>query len=168
MCISDWSPALPADSYAILPHEAAGRARRGRTVLLVDDDSSVLALLGETMTALGHKVIVAEDGRDALSRLLKCPSIDCLFSDVVMPHGMTGLQLVAAARAVRPGLRAVLASAYPREDVCAMGNIPDDVGFIAKPYLLTDLYPLLDGETRRYRAAGPARAGMQGDGGKTH
>jgi CheY-like chemotaxis protein len=151
MTQTDWSPVLPADSYARPPHEEAERGHRGRTVLIVDDDSNVLSLLGDIITALGHKVMVAEDGPDALRCLLKHRSIDCLFTDVVMPNGMTGLQLVAAARAVRPGMPAVLASAYPREEICAMGEIPDDVDFIAKPYLLTDLYPLLDGDRRIFR-----------------
>jgi hypothetical protein len=75
-----------------------------------------------------------------------------------MPNGMTGMQLAAAARAVRPGLPVVLASAYPREEVCAMGPIPDGIDLLSKPYLLTDLYPLLDGAPVRRRAA-PSRNG---------
>jgi DNA-binding NtrC family response regulator len=156
----DRSLTLPSDSYARPPRGEASGGQRGRTVLLVDDDTSVLSLLGETITSMGHKVIVAEDGRDALRCLLKYRSIDCLFSDVVMPNGMTGMQLAAAARAVRPGLPAVLASAYPREDVLAMGPMPDDVAFISKPYLLTDLYPLLDGEPGRRQGTSPSRRGI--------
>jgi DNA-binding NtrC family response regulator len=123
-----------------------GGTFRRRTVLLVDDDADVLALLGETMTALGHRVITAQDGRAALKCLLKYRSIDCLFSDVVMPNGMTGLQLMTAARAVRPGLPALLASSYPREIVSSLGEIPDNVEFIAKPYALSDLFSLLDSQ----------------------
>jgi CheY-like chemotaxis protein len=138
-------------------------------VLVVDDDSTVLSLLGDTITALGHKVVVAEDGKDALRCLLKNRTIDCLFSDVIMPNGMTGLQLVVAARAVRPGLPAVLASVFPREDIFAMGDIPDDVGFIAKPFLLTDLYSLLDGEARGGEpVSGAPGAHAQGVRGKIH
>ena len=145
MSYTDLSSSLPADSFPASAGAPANARFHGRTVLLVDDDSSVLSLLGETIAAMGHKVIVAHDGPDALRCLLRHRSIDCLFTDVVMPNGMTGMQLMVAARAVRPGLPAVIASAYPREDVCAMGDIPSDVNFIAKPYLLTDLYPLLDG-----------------------
>jgi hypothetical protein len=56
-----------------------------------------------------------------------------------MPNDMTGLQLMAAARAVRPGLPTLLASSYPREFVYGMGAIPSDIHFITKPYLLSDL-----------------------------
>jgi len=111
----------------------------------VDDDADVLSLLGEVMTALGHRVITAQDGPAALKCLLKYRAIDCILTDVVMPNGMTGLQLMTAARAVRPGLPAMIASSYPRELVSTLGEIPRDVAFIAKPYLLTDLFALLDG-----------------------
>jgi DNA-binding NtrC family response regulator len=111
----------------------------GRTVLLVDDDTSVLEMVGETMTAMGHTVITASDGCEALRLLLENRSINCLFTDVVMPNDMSGVQLMAAARAVRPGLPTLLASSYPREVVYGMGAIPSDIHFITKPYLLSDL-----------------------------
>jgi DNA-binding NtrC family response regulator len=140
--VSSTPPKRPSDGAPAAIRDAADFCRR--TVLLVDDDAQVLNLLSEVMSAMGHKVITAHDGKEALARLLKNRSIDCLFTDMVMPNGMTGLQLMTAARAVRPGLPALLASAYPREDVSALGDIPEDVDFIAKPYLLSDLTALLD------------------------
>jgi DNA-binding NtrC family response regulator len=165
----DWSPALPPDSHAWPPRFVVGGGGRALTVLLVDDDSSVLSVLGETISALGHSVIVAKDGRDALRLLFKCPFIDCLCSDIVMPNGMTGLQLLAAARALCPGLPVVLTSAYSREDVSALGDIPYDVAFIAKPYLLTDMRKLLDNAARSRRpVGGAARAHPRSTHGKPH
>jgi CheY-like chemotaxis protein len=131
------------DADAFPEDNAIGRFRP-RTVLLVDDDTEVLSLLAETMSGFGHRVIQAKDGPEALKCLLKYRSIDCIFSDVVMPNGMTGVQLMAAARAVRPGLPALLASSYPKDYVSSLGDIPENVSFIAKPYLLTDLFALLD------------------------
>ena len=138
------SPAHDPDRTVLGPCVGSTGNFRRRTVLLVDDDIEVLSLLGEIMTALGHRVIKAHDGEHALKCLLKYRSIDCIFTDVVMPNGMSGLQLMAAARAVRPGLPAMVASSYPREAVSALGDLPADVAFIAKPYLLTDLFALLD------------------------
>jgi len=65
--------------------------------------------------------------------------IDCLFSDVVMPHGMDGVQLMQAARAARPGLRTALASIRSRDDVEDFGEIPCDVAFFGKPYAVTEV-----------------------------
>ena len=75
----------------------------------------------------------------ALQFLRKDESIDYLFTDIVMPNDMNGVQLMAAARAIRPGLATLLASGYPREALRDLGQIPDDVMFLAKPYSMADL-----------------------------
>jgi CheY-like chemotaxis protein len=66
-------------------------------------------------------------------------SIDYLFTDIVMPNDMNGVQLMRAARAARPGLPTLLASGYPRDALPDLGTIPEDVMFIRKPYSLADL-----------------------------
>jgi CheY-like chemotaxis protein len=124
---------------------AANLAKRQRTILFVDDDSSVRSLVGEMLRILGHKVVEAEDGRDALTQLHKDRTIDYLFTDIIMPNDMNGLQLMTAARAARPGLPTLLASGYPREVLRDLGNIPEDVSFIAKPYSLADLNAHISG-----------------------
>jgi CheY-like chemotaxis protein len=144
--------AEPSCDVPIAP--ASDEHFRRRTVLLVDDDTDVLMLLGETMTGLGHRVIKAQDGRAALECLLKYSAIDCIFSDVVMPHGMNGVQFAAAARAIRPNLPVLLASCYSFESIRRLGAIPEGVDFIAKPYTLTDLFALLD---RPRAVPGPCR-----------
>jgi CheY-like chemotaxis protein len=127
---------LPPTGYA----EASAAIR---TVLLVEDDDQVLMLVSRTLTSLGHKVVEAHDGETALNAIQNNAAIDCLFSDVVMPNGMNGVQLAQQARAMRPNMRAVLTSVRPREEVRAMGEIPHDVTFVAKPYSLTDIASLL-------------------------
>ena len=124
---------------AIASNETALPGKRSRTVLLVDDDSSVRSLVAEMLRVLGHTVIEAEDGRDALGQLQKDESIDYIFTDIIMPNDMNGLQLLQAARTARPGLPALLASGYPREVLRNMGDIPEDVSFVAKPYSLSDI-----------------------------
>jgi len=141
-------------------------------VLLVDDDSNVLSMLSETIAAMGHKVVSAHDGRDALRCLLKYRSIDCLFTDIVMPGGITGLQLVTAARAMRASLPALLTSAYPRQELDALGELPEGVAFIAKPYMITELQMQLEmltdvythlnwGSRRRRNKLPPLRQGAR-------
>ena len=124
---------------AAVRNEAAVSLKRTRTILFVDDDSSIRALVSEILRAGGHRVIEAEDGRTALALLRSDDTIDYLFTDMVMPNDMNGVQLMAAARALRPGLPTLLASGYPREALRDMGQIPDDVLFIAKPYSMADL-----------------------------
>ncbi len=154
------SPApAPSPPCTTLPGKSAAEGKSGRTVLLVDDDTGVLALVGETIAAMGHTVITAQDGRQALHLLIDNRSINCLFTDVVMPNEMNGIKLVKAARAVRPDISMLLASSFSRDDVSAIDAIPDDVCFIAKPYLLSDLHEHLywgDGAAKRSQEA-PAR-----------
>lgn len=110
-----------------------------RTILFVDDDWAVRVLVAEILRDLGHTVIEAEDAQDALHQLHNDISIDFLFTDIIMPNGMDGLQLIAAARDIRPGLRALLASGYPRDVLRDLARLPDDVAYLAKPYSRSDL-----------------------------
>jgi CheY-like chemotaxis protein len=122
-----------------------------RTVLLVEDDDQVLTLVSQTLTSLGHQVIVARDGQEALRVVRANPMIDYLFTDIVMPNGMNGMQLMQAARAERPGLRTLLTSVRSREEVRALGKIPYDVAFIPKPYSLTDIHAYLKWDRKNPR-----------------
>jgi CheY-like chemotaxis protein len=117
--------------------------RSSRTVLLVEDDAQMLKLVSRTLSSLGHEVVEAQDGEQALNALYHDPTIDCMFSDVVMPNGMNGVRLAREARSFRPNLRALLTSAKPFDEVCAMEEIPYGVTFIPKPYSLTDINTLL-------------------------
>jgi len=114
-------------------------ATRQKTILFVDDDCAIRTLVCEMLRFLGHKVVEAEDGREALALLERDRTINFLFSDIVMPNDMTGLQLMTAARLARPGLPTLLASGYPREVLRNLGDIPEDVCFIPKPYSLADI-----------------------------
>jgi PAS domain S-box-containing protein len=105
-------------------------------VLLVEDDADVQAMAIESLRYLGYAVLSANEGRGALDILERDPSIEVLFTDVVMPRGMSGVDLYRAARQLRPGLRVLLASGYARGQ---LPTIPDDCDFIAKPYRIEEL-----------------------------
>jgi signal transduction histidine kinase len=85
-------------------------ARRG-TLLLVDDDPLVLASTTAMLEDLGHRVVEAASGAEALDRLRDGAAIDLVITDYAMP-GMTGLQLAEALRRLRPGLPVLLATGY--------------------------------------------------------
>jgi PAS domain S-box-containing protein len=125
-------PALTSD-------EKSERVSKLRTILLVDDDYAIRSLVGEMLRGLGHTVFEAEDARDALNQLNDNLSIDYLFTDIIMPNGINGLELVEEARSIRPGLPALLASGYPRDVLRGIAELKDDVLFLQKPYTLDKL-----------------------------
>jgi CheY-like chemotaxis protein len=105
-------------------------------VLIVDDNPQVRGMAAELFASLGTVVFDAYHGEQALRLLLAHPEIELLFADVRMP-GMNGVELVAAARRLRPGLKAVLTSGY-------VDHVPlPDVPFIRKPWRVSQLAALL-------------------------
>lgn len=112
--------------------EAAVSSSRQLTVLAVDDDRLVLMNTVAMLEDLGHTVLEATSGAQALQILRQNTALDLLITDQAMPQ-MTGLQLAEAARAERPGLPIILATGYaevPRE-----ATLPK----LAKPFFQDDL-----------------------------
>jgi hypothetical protein len=109
-------------------------AERTTTILVVDDDRAVRGFLVAVARGLGHRVIEAADGAEALTALAVAPEIELLFSDVAMPNGMTGYELAAAARKRRPGLKILLTSGFPAKDVLKRAALDSDIRVLQKPY----------------------------------
>ncbi|MGE0735079.1 MAG: ATP-binding protein [Alphaproteobacteria bacterium] len=111
----------------------------GELVLMVDDDDLVRAHVKEQLDSLGYRVVVASNGREALQRIEDNLAIDLLFTDVVMPGGINGLQLSQKARERVPDLRVLFTSGYTENAVANMGELGADAMLLDKPYRLHDL-----------------------------
>ncbi|MBI1210466.1 MAG: PAS domain S-box protein [Alphaproteobacteria bacterium] len=108
-------------------------------VLLAEDDPFVRGYAVTCLESLGYHVITAVDGREALALLHENPDVDVLFSDVVMPGGISGWELVERARKKRPGLKVLLTSGYPMETLEARAEQPIAANILRKPYRKADL-----------------------------
>ncbi|MHC2254146.1 PAS domain S-box-containing protein [Bradyrhizobium embrapense] len=121
------------------PAPAAQKVKRSAVILLVDDDPLIAMSTMEMLEDLGHRVIGANSGPHALDILRSDQEIDLMMTDHVMP-GMTGLELAAASREVRPHLVVLLATGY--------AELPDgtqlDLPRLAKPYHQDQLRERLD------------------------
>jgi CheY-like chemotaxis protein len=84
---------------------------RALTVLVVDDDALVLQSTAAMLADLGHRVLEAGSGREALEYLGRAQSVDLVMTDQAMP-GMTGMQLAATIKQQWPHLPVILASGY--------------------------------------------------------
>jgi len=115
------------------PAEAAGDPANAH-VLVVDDDHLVASLTAGMLEELGHSVIQVNSGSAALRVLERGDRIDLLVTDYLMP-GMTGVDLVRAARRLRPDLRVLIATGFAE----VSDGVPADIPRISKPYDLDSL-----------------------------
>ncbi|PYM66021.1 MAG: hypothetical protein DMD79_03640 [Candidatus Rokuibacteriota bacterium] len=95
------------------PRTVAEGADRPARVLVVEDQTPVRSLLAELLVEMGHEVVVAADGREALA-CLEAGAFDLVMIDLGLP-GLPGLDVVAAARRRRPGVPVVLATGWPHQ-----------------------------------------------------
>jgi CheY-like chemotaxis protein len=107
-------------------------AREGEVILVVEDEPALLDLAVESLQDLGYTTLSAENADKALGLLRSTERIDVLFSDILMPGGMNGVQLSVEARRLRPGLKVLLASGYA--PTLFGHDVPNDVLLITKPY----------------------------------
>lgn len=108
----------------------------GKVVLIAEDDPGVRAIAVSQLQELGYRVIEAEDGPAALNALKEQASVDLLLTDMVMPGGMSGLDLAREASARRPGLKVLYTSGYSTNFV-APGALPGVL--LQKPFRSEDL-----------------------------
>ena len=112
-------------------------AERGLTVLVAEDDPRVRRLVLRRLAGLGYRALEAADGPEALRRLGDVPEVDLLLTDLAMPGGMSGLDLLRHARELRPSLAAVLTSGDAGPD--GLRDLPAGTGWLPKPYTTPDL-----------------------------
>lgn len=123
---------------------AAGLSATRSLVLLVEDHEELRRVIRRQLVGLGHSVIEAGSGREALDLLDSVPGIALLISDIVMPGGIDGRELCHRAGERHPGLRMLLISGYAdeqRPDAAPAGHWP----LLRKPFSSAELGHALDG-----------------------
>jgi PAS domain S-box-containing protein len=90
----------------------SGEARRHGHVLLVEDDTEVAALTRELLSSLGFAVIRVSSAEAALGALADARKVDVVLSDIMMPGGVSGLQLAREIRQRRPEIPVILTTGY--------------------------------------------------------
>jgi CheY-like chemotaxis protein len=125
---------LPASQLAPTPEPdstARRRALRG-SVLLVEDDDEVASLVAEMLGELGYRVTRAASAQAALGALADDRALDLVFSDVLMPGTMNGMDLAREIRRRRPHMPVLLTSGY--SGAAFKEAAAENINVLRKPY----------------------------------
>jgi CheY-like chemotaxis protein len=128
---------LPVEEPA--PPTQESRPTGQETILLVEDEEDVRQLACRVLDVLGYRILPAGDGPTALAVLDENPDIALLFTDVVLPGGMTGPQIAREAQARRPDLKVMYTSGYTGNAVQHLESIEGHVRLLSKPYAIDEL-----------------------------
>jgi len=108
--------------------------QKPKTILVVDDDAEILDVAAKSLRHLGHKILVAENGRHALEVVEQSgETIDLLVTDVIMPV-MNGVELAENLAKISSTTRVIFMSGYLKPSLEDQ-NTPDyEKGFVQKPF----------------------------------
>lgn len=133
---------LPRDGAAAAPQDEAeslGAESKGQTILVVEDDPRVRRLTVNRLEALNYATLVAADAHEALAVLGSGAEVDLVFTDLVMPGGMSGYELAQRIATDWPGLPVLLTSGYADELVRRDADAIAHLKVLSKPYRQADL-----------------------------
>jgi len=137
-------PRVGTEMPTVAPTSASASAPRGKeTILVVEDEAGVRALVIKLLKDLGYRVLQAQSGPHALEVWRQQgDEVDLLITDIVMPDGMNGVELAERVRRHRPELKVIYTSGYladlSREDIVRHSD-----AYIAKPFSLMELARLV-------------------------
>jgi PAS domain S-box-containing protein len=142
----------PGEGMTEVAASAMPQAEGGaETIFVVEDDSLVRNFVTAQLQSLGYRTVAAPDSRSALQLIEAGQKFDLLFTDVVIPGGMSGRELAEEVAKRRPGLKVLYTSGYTDNAIVHHGKLDDGVMLLTKPY-------------RRNQLAEMIRKALNGDG----
>ncbi len=130
--------ARKGDTQPIAAERDAEPGARG-TILAVEDDERVRKLTVRRLTGMGYQVLEAANGPAALDILARGEHIDLVFTDLMMPGGLSGREVANRARQLRPGMKVLLTSGYAEELMHGADLQREQLKVLRKPYQQADL-----------------------------
>jgi CheY-like chemotaxis protein len=133
------------DAPAASTHEGGRRLdpQAREIILVVEDDERVRQLTIRRLKTIGYQVVEASDGPTALDILRSGEPVDLVFTDLVMPGGLSGRDVVVQAREIQPGIKVLLTSGYAEELVRGDDLAREQLTVLRKPYQQADLIAAL-------------------------
>jgi|GEM_PF-6953492 len=132
------------DSRMPTPRHKGPSTIRKAKILMIEDEELVRKLARRMLTALGMEVVEAEHGPQALELWKEqCDQIDVLFTDMVMPQGLSGKALALRMLKDKPDLKVILTSGYSFDLAESEDALPPAALYLPKPYSMQDLTVIL-------------------------
>jgi len=126
----------PKDGGEVLPSRQTGNERR--TILVIDDEVALLAIIADVLEENGFIVLTVADGPAGLELLRSDRAIDLLITDIRLPKGMNGREVAEAARMTRPDLKVLLMTGYAGSALDG-GPLAGGMEVMTKPFNLIRL-----------------------------
>ncbi len=123
-----------AEEISIVPSQTGSE-----TVLVVEDDDLVRGNVAAELHGLGYRTLTATTGAEGLALIESNREIDLLFTDLVMPGGMSGRQLAEQARQKNPAIKVLFTTGYAEEAVTHHDRLEPGMLLLSKPYRKADL-----------------------------
>jgi PAS domain S-box-containing protein len=120
------------------PAKKAGLASRGETVLVIEDEPVVRAVIVEMLAEQGYRTLEAVDGPIGMKILRSSERIDLLVTDVGLP-GISGRQVADQAREIRPRLKILFITGYAESAAMSQGFLQPGMELVTKPFELDHL-----------------------------
>jgi CheY-like chemotaxis protein len=128
----------PTSGASAIVKDAADPDAR-EIILVVEDDDRVRHLTITRLKMIGYQVLEASDGIKALAILTRGEAVDLVFTDLVMPGGISGREVAARARQLKPGIKVLLTSGYAEELVHGQELEREQLRVLRKPYHQAEL-----------------------------
>lgn len=127
-------PRVEGSAISLLEPKIEARAGSGtETILLVEDEEDLRELTADLLRSGGYKVLVAESGKAALEALKLADTVDLLLTDVIM-SGMSGSDLAAHAKELRPEIKVLYMSGYTGNLIANYGVVDSQSALLQKPF----------------------------------
>lgn len=127
-------PRSESDEETDVPQADGPVVGGSETILVVEDDEAVRATVVDLLESLGYDVLTARDAQAGLAVVESGLPIDVLFTDVVMPGGLSSRDMARRAQDILPGLGVLFTSGYTENSITHGGRLDPGVELLSKPY----------------------------------
>lgn len=111
------------------PERTPGKER----ILVIEDSPALRELVEEMLGSLGYETLLAEDGPTAMDLVDAGVKFDLLFTDVVLPKGIDGVEVAGRINQIKPDLKVLYTSGYPR-DAMSRHGLKAEAKLLTKPF----------------------------------